>query len=165
MLFPRTAICAVALLLCAFFMTHLWAQHPAMANLTVSVTDITSAVIPGATVRALSGQQEIAAEKSGQNGQAVLRLARGLYEIRADAQGFRSETIQLDISDDSPVSHVFRLQVGSCSPCVVVENPAERLALWTPPLDDVWVPVESMVFLPLPVRSRGHFKRARAHPN
>jgi hypothetical protein len=72
----------------------------------------------------------------------------------------------LDISDDSPVSHVFRLQVasGSCGPCVV-EDPVERFALWTPPLDDVWVPVESMVFLPLHVRSRGRFYRARAQPN
>lgn len=166
MRFPRTAICAAALLLYAFFLTHLWAQIPAKASLTISVVDPADAVIPGATVRALSGRQEVAAEKSGQNGQAVFRLARGRYEIRAEAQGFLPATMQLDISDDLPVSDVFRLQVGtgSCGPCVV-ENPVVRIALWTPPLDDVWVPVESMVFLPLHVRSGGHFKRARAQPN
>jgi hypothetical protein len=114
------------------------AQTPAKSRLTVSVVDPADAVIPRATVRALAGQEEVAVGQTGQDGKAVLTLAPGSYQIRAEDPGFRSERIQLEITDDSPASHLFRLQPGGGSSAEVLPGPP--LELWTPPLDDVWIP-------------------------
>lgn len=122
------------------------AQTPSKSRFTASVVDPTDAVIPRATVRALAGQEEVAVGQTGQDGKAVLTLAPGSYQIRAEDPGFRSERTQLELADDSPASHLFRLQPGGGSSIEVVPGPP--LELWMPPLDDVWIPRRRIQAMP-----------------
>lgn len=132
-------VSAVVLLLFVILARGLEAQHPAVATLNVSVTDISGAVIPGATIKALAGQEEVAVEQTNKDGKAILTLAPGSYQIRAEDRGFRSEGIQLQVAENSPASHLFRLQPGGGSTVEVIPL-GPPFELWTPPLDDVWIP-------------------------
>ncbi len=134
----RLLVSPVVLLLFVILARGLEAQQPAVATLNVSVTDFSGAVIPGATIKALAGQEEVAVRRTGQDGKAVLRLAPGSYQIRAEDRGFRSEGIQLEVADNSPASHLFRLQPGGGSTVEVIPL-GPPFELWKAPLDDVWI--------------------------
>jgi Carboxypeptidase regulatory-like domain len=82
----RARIAAIAFALCAC--TALSQQHE-MGTLTVNVTDQTGAVIPGARIVA---SEEAAGSLfkavAGPNGQALIDLDQGNYDLKVQASGF-----------------------------------------------------------------------------
>lgn len=110
----------------------LLAQQAPNVRLTVTVTDITGAVIAGALVRTdppSPGAQSWAARTNSQ-GQAVLNLPSGSQVFRVTAPGFKTfltKPLSVDLLRGSDQSISVVLQINELSPGPVFESNGPEL--------------------------------------
>lgn len=156
-------IAAFAFALCACMAL---AQDHAKAALTVVVKDQSGAIIPGAHVVATNQATGLRFESTADTsfdsiGQAVLHLDQGTYELTVTAKGFE----QYQEKETAVTAETHRdvtLRVGSCGPCVVVQDgpviPLERMQV------EVDIPLIPMQQLVLPAK-RLRLKRSSSPRN
>jgi hypothetical protein len=115
-------------------------------SLTIQVTDITGAVIPGAHVTLISNDatQTNLDGDTDENGRAVLSVNPGGYRLSVSSPGFFKWRQQIDVQDAASRKVEVKLTVGSCppGPCVTV-GPAQQwlndLMPTSPPTDSIWI--------------------------
>jgi hypothetical protein len=125
------------------------------ARVTVLVEDQSGAAITNASLSFASSNMKQGVEAV--NGVVKVELRPGSYVMTASSRCFVTGTKYLTIVGKGVQSFEIKLQTDSiCSGYSgpVVDNPFAQLQLWTPSLDDVWLPVESFEFPPLNASSR-----------
>ena len=133
-------IAAIAL---ALISSAALAQQPARVTLTVTVTDQSGALIPGAHVtatRADSGlRSEAIADPAGPStGQATLQLEPGIYTLRVQAKGFKyweERNVELKTATRRtyalPIDDIHPPCTLPCEPILFLVIPAEHPQLTT----------------------------------
>jgi Carboxypeptidase regulatory-like domain len=114
-------------------------QTPAKFHVIVKVKDQSGAPIPESTVAIFTNGDRVATTKTAPDGAAPFDLPKGLYELSAMCPGFMSNKQTFTISDKAEQFFGVALQVGSGRGPVRVDNPVDRLELWGPPLDNLWI--------------------------
>jgi hypothetical protein len=130
-------IAAITIALCA---SPVLAQEPAEATLTVTVTDQTGAVIPGARVTAIrEDSHDDFRFLTDARGVAVLQLQPGIYNLRVVSQGFAqwAET-GLDVTGKIEKSVVLRVSSYS-GPMVIADTVSPPVDL---PVVEALIPLE-----------------------
>jgi hypothetical protein len=99
------------------------AQKPALAKLTLTISDQTGARIPLASVVATrSGTRERFESQADSSGQVVLKLNPDRYDLQVQSRGFIPWAEQgLDVTGQSEKSVVLKIVQVECGPCVVSE--------------------------------------------
>ena len=124
----------------------LGAQTAREVSLTIRVTDVTGAVIPGAhitLIRDETTETKVEAD-TDENGGAGLSVKPGSYRFSVTMPGFSNWHKQIDVRGAAPQKIEVELRPGGCppGPCVTV-GPAWQwlndLAPISPPMDSVWV--------------------------
>ena|ERR1700741_933626 len=123
------------------------AQAARDVPLTIQVTDITGALIPGAHVTLVRGTTKIWVEaKTDENGYAQLSVKPGGYRFFVSSPGFFNWDQQVDIGDAGPQKIEAELRKDPCprgvGPCVTVDHVQQwlnELMPISPPMDSIWV--------------------------
>jgi hypothetical protein len=115
-----------------------------VTNLIATVIDPTGAAIPGAEVWIGGASDSLKPFIiANDRGAMVAHIEPGNYELAAEAPGFRTERQQVTVLHTTEQHLNISLQVGGCSPCVVVENmPVPEPAVSLPSLSINEAPAE-----------------------
>jgi hypothetical protein len=117
-------------------------QQAVKAHLEISVTDVTGAMVPGADIR-ISQASDTAQPifETDKEGQLLVDVAPGSYEVSAVSPGFRRSKQQIEVSGSEVRSVSFKLTVASCPPGPCLTVTAERetapppVSIRTPPVE------------------------------
>jgi hypothetical protein len=142
----------IAAVFVALLCVELSAQPAPQGNVTIQVTDITGAVIPGASIEidhSTSNSRPI--QETDRQGKAVLVLPIGIHTLSTTFPAFRRQTQQIDVRGGNNPPVVVALEVAS-GDFVTVEATSDM-----PPSDSpvtVFLPLEPVLnFNPLPLKS------------
>ncbi|MBX9604210.1 MAG: TonB-dependent receptor [Bryobacteraceae bacterium] len=127
------------------------------------ITDESGAVIPGATIRVVN-KQTGAARTLTSAADGVFRaelLQAGEYEIRVEAQGFRSAVRAATVATGATTSADFRMQVGAAAETVTVEGAAAQISYDSNKIDGV---VTRKQIQDLPLNGRSFLQLAFLEP-
>ena len=103
--------------LCSLFVAPAFAQQPVVV--TGTVTDASGAVLPGATLEALSGNRLATVTTTGQDGRYRLELpSASSYQVRARLDGFTTETAAVMATTNA--TQDFRLRIAPVNDTIVV---------------------------------------------
>lgn len=103
--------------LCSLFVAPAFAQQPVVV--TGTVTDASGAVLPGATLEALSGNRLATVTTTGQDGRYRLELpSASSYQVQARLDGFTTETAAVMATTNA--TQDFRLRIAPVNDTIVV---------------------------------------------
>ena len=142
----------IAAVFVALFCVELYAQPAPQGNVTVQVTDMTGAVIPGARIQVDPSLHTPGSVLATDNlGQAILDLPDGAYSLSVSALGFNKTILKIDVKGGAGQSIMAALKIFSYSgPTVVVEGPETPME--TP--EPVFIPLQPLLNLgPLPLKN------------
>jgi hypothetical protein len=148
-------IAALAIALCAF---PALTQEHTEGTLTVVVMDQSGAVVPGARISATALETRAHFEATADaNGQAVVHLDQGNYELMVQARGFQTWE-EKNIEVNAELQRTVTLLVGQvvCGPCVVVDPVIPEIPSEHPQRAEEipLVPVPQFVLSARPLRHR-----------
>jgi hypothetical protein len=146
------AAARIAAVFFALLCAEVSAQPAPQGNVTVQVTDMTGAVVPGARVDIDPSPPKPESVVTTDNlGQAILDIPDGAYSLSVSAPGFNKTILKIDVKGGAGQSIMAALKILSYSgPTVVVEGPETPME--TP--EPVFIPLQPLLNLgPLPLKN------------
>jgi hypothetical protein len=149
---PAVACAPIVAVFVALLSAELSAQPTTQGNLTIQVTDITGAVIPGARIEIdPSASKPGPVLKTDSQGQAVLGLPVGAHTLSITAPGFEKWLRKIEVQSGSRQMLTAKLNIGMVvsGPPIVELLPDLPLAFPEP----IFLPLQPLLNLePLPSR-------------